>query len=512
MTTDEPAAGRIPASSADTMAPLTASLVETHSAVVFFFGNRAYKVKKPVDLGFLDFSTREKRRAACEREQELNRRLAPDVYLGIADVTGPDGQLLEHLLVMRRLPDERKLARLVAGGFDVDDELRRLARVIASFHARCARGNQIAAAGSRDALAGRWEASFGQVRKLPVRVFDAQALDQVEHLARTFLAGREPLFAERQTSGAIVDGHGDLIAEDIFLLDDGPRILDCVEFDDALRHVDVIDDAAFLAADLERLGRSGLGNRFLDWYVEYSGDTAPESLRHHYLAYRAFVRAKVAGVRLAQGDRRSAREASRLLTMTHRHLAAGEVCLVLVGGAPGTGKTTTAGHLGDMLGLSVISSDRIRKELAGLAPEAASPAEWQQGIYTGVWTERTYSELLRRSRVLLGRGESVVLDASWADVAWRGRAAAVAADTSSRLVELECRLDAPSADERIRKRTGFSDADTEIASLVREHFASWPAAVGIDTAGSPAAAASAAAAVVRPMPEPVWPRPRIAPD
>jgi len=510
--TDEAPARDLATSCTVTSGSAPASLCETHSAVVVFLGDRAYKVKKPVDLGFLDFSTRENRHRACEREVELNRRLAPDVYLGVADVTGPDGRLLEHLLVMRRLPEDRKLARLVAGGVDVDDQLRQVARVIASFHSRCARGDRISAEGGRDALSARWEASFAQVRSLPERVFDTATLDEVEHLVRTYLDGRESLFSDRQIRGAIVDGHGDLLAEDIFLMEDGPRILDCIEFDDKLRYVDVLDDAAFLAADLERLGQPGLGSRFLNWYVEYSGDTAPESLVNHYLAYRAFVRAKVAGVRRAQGDSQSAREASKLLLMTRRHLAAGEVCLVLVGGPPGTGKTTTAGHLADMLGLTLISSDRIRKELAGLAPEAAVPAEWQHGIYTDVWTERTYSELLRRSRALLGQGESVVLDASWADVAWRGRAAKVAADTSSRLVQLECRLDVVSAAERIRERAGISDADPVIASLVRAHFAPWTGAVGIDTAGSPAAAASTAAAVVRPPPEPVWPRPRLAPD
>jgi len=511
MTADE-VAGRTAALVPATGTTQPASLYETHSAVVVFLGDRAYKVKKPVGLGFLDFSTRDRRRSACEREVELNRRLAPDVYLGVADVSGPDDELLDHLVMMRRLPEDRKLARLVVAGVDVADQLRQVARVVAAFHSRCARGPRIAVEGGRDALGARWEASFTQVRSLPDQAFGTRTLDEVEALVRTYLRGREPLFAHRQTSGEIVDGHGDLLAEDIFLMDDGPRILDCIEFDDTLRYVDVLDDAAFLAMDLERLGQPGLGGRFLDWYMEYSGDTAPDSLRHHFLAYRAFVRAKVAGVRQAQGDSRSAHEVSKLLTVTRQHLAAGEVCLVLVGGAPGTGKTTTAGGLADLLGLTLISSDRVRKELAGRLPESASPAQWQHGIYTGPWTDRTYAELLSRARSLLGRGESVVLDASWADESWRGRAAAGAAETSSRLVQLECRLDTASAAGRIMARTGISDADPEIATLVRARFAPWPGALGVDTTASPADAALAAAAAVRPEPRPDFPRPRLAPD
>lgn len=151
------------------------------------------------------------------------------------------------------------------------------------------------------------------------------------------------MFAERIRAGRVVDGHGDLLADDIFCLDDGVRILDCLEFDDRLRWLDGLDDACFLAMDLERLGLPDLARRFTSWYAEYSGDPAPESLRHHYVAYRAFVRAKVACLRARAGDGQAAAEAWQLAGMTLGHLRAGAVSLVLVGGLPGTGKTTLAG-------------------------------------------------------------------------------------------------------------------------------------------------------------------------
>ncbi len=165
-------------------------------------------------------------------------------------------------------------------------------------------------------------------------------------LARRFLAGREPLFDRRVAGGRIIDGHGDLLADDIYCLADGPRVLDCLDFDDRLRWLDGLDDAAFLAMDLERLGAPDLARHFTDWYAEYSGDPAPASLRHHYVAYRALVRAKIARIRAAQDEPAAGCEAQQLADIALRHLRAGAVTLVLVGGLPGTGKSTLAGRAG----------------------------------------------------------------------------------------------------------------------------------------------------------------------
>jgi len=195
-----------------------AAAVETHAAIVFFVGDRAYKLKKPVDLGFLDFRRRADREAVCHREVELNRRLAADVYLGVADVHGPDGEPCDHLVVMRRMPAGRRLSTLITSGEPAADRLRRLARTLAGFHATARRGPAIAAEGTRDALLGRWDATFAQLRPFHGSALDARAAAEVASRTHDFLAGREPLFAERVAHGHIVDGHGDLIADDIFCL------------------------------------------------------------------------------------------------------------------------------------------------------------------------------------------------------------------------------------------------------------------------------------------------------
>jgi hypothetical protein len=459
-----------------------AEVEETHAAVVFLVGDRAYKLKKPVNLGFLDFSTRAKREAVCRREVELNRRFSPDVYLGVADVHGPDGAVCDHLVVMRRMPAHRRLATLVRAGVPVNDDLRRLARLLAALHARAARGPQISAEGTRDAIRRRWNDSFRQVGPLHGTVLDAAVAGEIEALTLEFLAGRERLFTDRVTAGRIVDGHADLLATDIFCLDDGPRVLDCIEFDDRLRWIDGLDDAAFLVMDLERLGRADLGVRFLDWYAEFAGDPAPVALREHFVAYRAFVRAKVACLRHAQGDPRAAAAAALHARLTVQHLRAGVVRLILIGGLPGTGKTTFAGYLADRLGGVLLSSDRLRKELAGMPPYTSAKAAYGQGIYTSGCTERTYATLLERAEALLERGETVLVDASWSADRHRAAARATAARTHSQLVELRCEAPAEVVTDRLRRRQGsMSDADTLIAEAMAARADPWPEATPVRT-------------------------------
>ncbi len=304
-----------------------------------------------------------------------------------------------------------------------------------------------------------------------------------------------PLLTHRVDTGCIVDGHGDLIADDVFCLRDGPRALDCLEFDDRLRYVDRLDDAAFLAMDLERLGAADLGAQFVAWYVGFAGDVAPPSLLHHYIAYRAFVRAKVACLQHDQGDDTADESARRLVSIAHRHLTEASVTLTLVGGAPGTGKSTLSGALADRFAMVSLSTDRIRKELAGLDPLAPAPSTYREGLYTPERTRATYDEVLRRAERLLGRGESVVLDATWSDPGLRSRARAVAASTSSDLVEVLCSTPAEVADSRLAGRTGGSDADPAVAAALRRERARWPEATVVDTAGSRESALLDAAAL-----------------
>ncbi len=483
-----------------------ADLEETHSAVVFFAGDRAYKLKKPVRTGFLDFSTPLAREAACQREVELNRRFAPGVYLGVAEVRDPGGRACDHLVVMRRLPAARRLSHLVRAGEPAGAAARQVARSLAAHHASAMRSPAISEQGSRDALRQRWQDNIDQVRLLDGSPVTAPEVDDVDQLAARFLAGRTALFDARIRDGRIVDGHGDLLAEDIFCLDDGPRILDCLEFDDRLRWLDGLDDAAFLAMDLEHLGARDLAEQFIAWYADYSGDPAPGALLHHYLAYRAFVRAKVESLRASQGDPAAAASARQLTSMTLRHLRAGTVTLVLIGGLPGTGKSTLAETLNDRLGCSVLSSDHIRKELAGLPPGQPAPASYGTGIYTPAWTARTYTELLRRAAQLLAMGESVIADATWTSTENRAAATAMASTAFADLVQFQCTATPAVAARRIDSRTGTaSDASPEVLTRMAAAQAPWPQAItlsagdqdGHDHAGWSAAVVQQALEAIR---------------
>jgi hypothetical protein len=477
-----------------------ADLAETHSAVVVFFGEHAYKVKKPVRFDFLDFSTREARERAAHREVELNRRLAPDVYLGVADVVGADGEVCDHLVVMRRMPADRRLSTLVLSGAPLEAEVRAIARTIALFHADAPTDESIAVVGSPDRIEEKLARDFADLRGFAGRVFPVEALDEAEALARRYLRGRSALLEARVAEGWIRDGHGDLLADDIFCLPDGPRILDCLDFSDELRHGDVLADLAFLMMDLERLGAPALAAHLVASYHEYSGEHHPASLVDFYIAFRALVRAKVAAIRVDQGDASASRLANDLLALAISHLRRSRVALVLVGGAPGTGKSTLAKRLSADRGWPVLRTDVVRKELMGLRPENHAPAALAAGIYTEAVTERTYEEILVRARRALELGETVVLDASWCRADRRAEAGEVAAATASDLVELRCDLPPEVADSRLAQRAAdgrdASDADSEIAAALRRAEEPWPTAVTLDTRASPREVAEQALAAI----------------
>ena len=473
---------------AERMAPEEqAAITETHISVLISIGDRVYKLKKPVSFGFVDFSDRRLREQACHREVELNRRLAPDVYLGVADVSGVDGQPCDHLVVMRRMPATRRLATLVRSGAPLEDVLSAVARRVVAFHAGAPTSKEISAAGKRDAVQAVWDASFGQLTDFEGRVLDSGVCKRVEELVHRYLSGRGRLFDHRIAAGAVRDGHGDLQAEDIFCLDDGPRILDCIEFDDQLRHGDVLADVAFLAMDLERLGAPAASAYFLARYREFAGETYPSSLAHHYVASRAHVRCKVACLRYSQGDDGAASDARSLLDLAYRHLEEGRVRLVLVGGLPGTGKSTVAAGLADTTGWAVLRSDEVRKDVAGLGHTTAAIAAPGEGLYRREMTDAAYDALLARARMALELGESVILDASWSADRHRRAAHAVAEATASDVVELRCEAPSAVAEHRIKARLAAggdpSDATPAVAAALAGSFDPWPTSIPVDTDG-----------------------------
>lgn len=483
-------------------AALHPQVAETHTGLVLLIGEFAYKVKKPVTTDFLDFSTPASRERACAQEVTLNRRLAPASYLGLGHFQSPQGGAPEPVIVMRRHPDERRLATMVRRGDDVTPNLAAVAQVLAAFHLAAHRGPEVDDEARPRAVTARWQESLTELTRYAggvVAGLDPAAVAETQSRAISFAAGRADLFNRRIDGRRIVDGHADLLADDIFCLSDGPALLDCLEFDDRLRYVDVVDDAAFLAMDLEFLGRPDLGDYFRDRYLALSGDDAPESLWHFYIAYRAVVRAKVDCVRFTQGHPEAAADAQRHLDIARAHLRAATVRLIVVGGGPGTGKTTLAHSISEKLGAVMISTDDVRVALASRGDISGEPGVLGEGLYTPGNIDAVYGAMLGEARQALCDGRTVVLDGTWSDPRHRDRARAVAADAEAVMVELCCAATLDASVGRIRTRTHTTSQVTpQIATALagRDH-GTWPEAHLIDTTRPPAEASAEALDVCR---------------
>jgi uncharacterized protein len=413
---------------------------QTHISAVFLADHFVYKVKKPVELGFLDFSTLAKRRHYCEEEVRLNRRLARDVYLGVVPVThdGPgvrlegDGEVVEWAVKMRRLPDEATLqSRLQRDEVGVQ-AVEALARKIASFHAQAESGLRVASFGRFEIVAGNARENFEQSIAHVGTTVTESVFSRVQVLTEEALARHRTIIESRAERGVPRDTHGDLRLGHVYYFPDREPpgdivIIDCIEFNERFRFADPVADMAFLAMGLTLQGHPELARAFTEAYFRVSGDGEGRVLVPFYTSYRGAVRGKVEGMKVARpeiadADRAVALTKARgswLLALSELEEPGRKPCLVLLGGLPGTGKSTLARALAECAGFRVIRSDLVRKELAGAIGKAQSPVAFGEGIYTAEWTERTYAECLSRAEALLFEGERVLVDANFREDAWR---------------------------------------------------------------------------------------------
>jgi aminoglycoside phosphotransferase family enzyme/predicted kinase len=413
---------------------------QTHISAVFLAGHFVYKVKKPVELGFLDFSTLAKRRHYCEEEVRLNRRLAPEVYLGVVPVTcdargvrvESDGEIVEWAVKMRRLPHEATLqSRLPRGEVGVQ-VMEALARKIAAFHAQAESGPRVARFGRFEVVAHNARENYEQSVAHVGTTVSRAVFARTQALTEEALARHRALIESRARRGVPRDTHGDLRLGHVYYFPDREPpgdlvIIDCIEFNERFRFADPVSDMAFLVMGLTLQGHRELARAFTEAYFLTSGDGEGRALVPFYTSYRAAVRGKVEGLKFARPE---IAEADREMALTKARgswlLALGELegpgrkpCLVLVGGLPGTGKSTLAQALAELAGFRVIRSDLVRKELAAAAGKGQGPSAFGEGMYAAEWTERTYAECLRRTEGLLFEGERVLVDANFREEAWR---------------------------------------------------------------------------------------------
>lgn len=423
---------------------------QTHASVVFLTRSEVFKLKKPVDFGFLDYSTPRRRALMCRREVAVNRRLAPDVYLGVLRLTDAGGGKLEidgrgpivdHLVHMRRLPDDASLASLVTRDLATADQLTAIARRLAAFHADAPAAP--ARYGGPAAVRRIVAENFRALQPLAGATPLSPTIDVLRSYARSFLAGHATLFRQRVHEGRIRQCHGDLRAEHVYL---APRleIIDAIEFNRSLQCIDVANDIAFLAMDLAALGAPDLSRMLVDEYRDASRDDFG-GLLDFYAAYRALVRAKVATLRSVEEEiSPPERDAARLEAVRFAHRAwryavdERRPALLVMVGLTGTGKSTLARSLGEVLSAPIVNADETRKRLARKAPFERSHDLPDAGLYAPEMNAKVYAAMIGQARTHLERGRDVVLDATFRRQSDRSSAATLAASTGAELVFVEC--------------------------------------------------------------------------
>jgi aminoglycoside phosphotransferase family enzyme/predicted kinase len=477
-------------SSASAHEPIT--LIQTHASAVILTHEYVYKIKKPKNFGFFDYSTPALRRFFCQQEVRLNAPFAPGIYLGIAPIVSlpsghvcfgsplsldtiplpgawyAGGSVIDFAVVMKRLPDSATLeARIQADTVDAPT-LVALAHFVAAFHATSPAEKQIAQFGNLDIIQANWEENFRQMRPYVGRVLDSKAYEQIAAYVHAFLKNRPALFAERIKCGHIRDCHGDLRLQHIYLLDRVAdttnqlppfALLDRIEFNERFRYGDVASEIAFLTMEMEAAGRADLAHLFTQAYHAATDDDILQELLPFYQCYRACVRGKVQSFLLddtgvSPQQRLAAEQQARALFALAAHYAHTPVqpTIIMIGGLMGTGKSTLARTLQQALGWALFSSDEVRKQLAQIDPTYPQAEAFGQGIYEPGWTKRTYQTLYQKTRETLVHDRSVLLDASFLRKAHRQALAQEAVARNVSVVFLECRCEQETALKRLETR------------------------------------------------------------
>lgn len=456
-------------------------LVQTHISYIFLTGEYAYKVKKPANFGFLDFSTLEKRHHFCQEELRLNRRLSP-LYLAVLPIRageegsayqlgGDTGEVVEYTLQMRQFDQEQLFSRLFERGELTTERMQELGKLVASFHTSAETNSEIQAFG--DVAMVRSVAEDNYKTSLPYvsRAQTQSQLDQTRAFSEQFFQDHADWFRQRQAEGKIRECHGDLHLNNVCLYEGQIQVFDCIEFNQEFRRIDVIYDAAFMVMDLEFQGRPDLANAFLNAYLEQTGDYWGAALLPLYLSMRAYIRAKVSSLMLddtgiPETEKQQAQErAAAYYRLAWEYTQRRQGQLILTSGLSGSGKTTVARQVARSLNAIHLRSDALRKQLAGIPLDQRGDQEgdYGSGIYTPEMTQKTYDRLLELGIFLVQQGFPVILDAKYDRQALRQGAIAQAQAAQIPLQILHCTAPLEVLRERLQNRKGdIADATADL--------------------------------------------------
>jgi hypothetical protein len=458
-------------------------LIQTHISYVLLAGDFAYKIKKPLDLGFLDYSTLARRKFLCEEEVRLNRRLCSGVYLGVVAVVaagapgfriGAPGKVAEYAVKMHRVPPGRMMPALLERGAVTPADIRTIAHKMAQFHRASAADGDIARFGRADAVRQNIQDNFDQTERFIGRTVSREQYDAIVAFVDTFLRDRRALIERRADEGRVRDCHGDLRSDSIVIGENSEVcVMDCIEFSDRLRFGDVADDMAFLSMDLEFRGRRDLADELAAAYLGEANDETLPLVWSLYRCYRAYVRGKVDSLLLDEpevpdNERERARlRATAYFDLAHRYATESyPPALVMMIGLSGTGKSYVAGALAARIGAALVRSDVVRKQAAGIDPTTPMRAAIDTGIYADAARASVYPLMHARARDYLGQGQGVVLDATYISRANRAAARRVAADAGVPFLAIEVTATEDLVRDRLAARQAqpgaASDADWQV--------------------------------------------------
>ncbi len=461
-----------------------AALRETHISWVILCKEFAYKIKKPVNFGFLDFSSLELRRHYCEEEVRLNRRFAPELYLAVVPITqdpqGPriegDGPPIDYAVKMRRFDDERVLAAIAErDGLD-PALLRALARELARVHQDlpvCRPDPDSNEPGTPAALQAAIEQNFQQIRNYALPQEQVQQLQEIQNWSQRRYLEVLPTMLQRLRDGTVIDGHGDAHLGNIALVDGAVRLFDCIEFNASFRIMDSISEIAFLTMDMDARGYNEASHGVLTDYLEYSGDFAGLRLLGLYRCYFAMVRAKVNLLR--EPLQRTPITATDGYLEFLRYLALAQTCpqpmrlfLAITHGVSGSGKSTVAGALVARSGAVRIRSDVERKRLAGMVPEQRSEPRERDSLYSAAMSRKTFSRLEELASVIIGAGFPVVVDATFLHRSTRDRFHQLARTLSVPFVIVDCTARPEQLRQRLIRRGASDASEADVAVLEQQ--------------------------------------------